>query len=127
MPTLRKRNESSVVTSVGKYLQVLENLGKILFWSRQQAGRIPIQNRNGTFRSIRLGREGVSDMWCMFEAKATDHDFSSMAWIECKLDHTVQTPDQVRFQEIANRCGHYYWVIRSCDDLEARFKEIGVL
>lgn len=121
----KKRNESSIVSSVGKYLQVLENARRIAFWSRQQAGRLPIQNKNGSYRSVRLGREGVADLWCMIAGIRFEH--GKMVWIECKLEGGKQSPAQIEFEKIANKCGHYYWLIRDCDELERKFKEIGVI
>lgn len=134
MPIYKKRNESSLVTAVGKYLQVLENNGAISFWSRQQAGKLPFQ-RNDKWQSIRLGREGVSDIWCIANRRNPkeiiknyiDCSFFVMVWIECKLDNGKQSPSQVEFQRMVEKCRQYYWLIHDCDELEKKFKEIGVL
>lgn len=119
MPTYSKRTESSLVTALGKYLQVLENLGTIAFWSRQQAGSLTFQ-RNGKWSKVRQGREGISDLWAI----ALNGD---MLWIEAKTDIGKQRPEQVEFQKIVEDCGHHYLLVRSCDDLEKEFKRIGIL
>lgn len=116
---LRKRNESSVVTQIMGYLQLLENSGKIAFYNRQQAGNLAFQ-RGGKWSRMRLGREGVADIWVM--------PFNRLAiWIECKLDNGKQNPAQKEFQRIAESAGNTYWIIHDCDELQRKFKEIGVL
>jgi hypothetical protein len=133
MSGFKKRTESSLVTALGNYLQVLENMGKIAFWSRQQAGKVCIPGKNKLYK-MRLGREGISDLWVMpvrwnqFTTREPQWESTvPMIWIEAKLDGEKQSPDQVEFEKLANKCGHYYWVIHDCDELEKKLKEIGVL
>jgi hypothetical protein len=127
MPTYKKRNESSIVTSVGKYLQLLENNGKISFWTRMQAGTVQFQ-RNSKWQSMRMGREGIADILAFthYNCDTLNGEMSQIFWIECKL-YSKQSESQVVFQSIVEKCGHYYWVIHNLDELEAKFKSIGVL
>lgn len=124
MPIFKKRNESSLVTALGNYMQTLENLGKLVCWSRQQAGNICIPGRN-KFYKLRLGREGIADLWAI---PAQKYKFATpMLWIEAKLDGEHQSPAQITFQKIVEACGHCYWLIHDCDELEIKLKEIGVI
>ena len=131
MATFKKRSESSLVTALGNYLQTLENLGKIACWSRQQAGNITFRGaprkRDGgqAFYKLRLGREGISDLWCIPNLKYIHA--TPMIWIEAKLDGEDQRPCQVEFQKIVERCGHVYWLIHDCDELEIKLKELAIL
>lgn len=125
MTTYSKRNESSLVTSILAYLQILENLGSIAFYNRQQAGTMAYTKNSGKVSAMRLGRKGVSDIWCIPKYKgACREGYSIMIWIEVKLDNSKQTPDQIEFQKIVEECGHYYWIIHSCNELQNKLKEI---
>lgn len=122
---MKKRSESTLVTEVMRYLQCLENSGNIAFYNRQQAGSLPIQRGNKWSR-IRLGREGVSDIWAIPIMSKLFIVFP-IIWIECKSDAGAQSEAQKEFQKTVESCGHYYWIIKSCDELEKKFKEIGIL
>lgn len=120
MPTFNKRTESSLITAIGGYLQNLENADKIVFWSRQQAGNITTKGSSGKFYRIRQGREGISDLWVILND-------GRMIWIEGKLDEGKQSSGQIEFQLKVEEVSHFYWVIRSLDDLQKRFIMIGVV
>ena len=125
---MKKRSESSLVTALGNYLQVLENSGKILFWSRAQAGTLPFQRSNGKWQSIRLGRDGISDLWCIPCSREIDGCIlRPMIWIEAKLDDGTQSEVQKNFEKIVKSAGYEYWIIHDCDELESKFKHFGVL
>lgn len=130
MCAFKKRTESNLVTALGNYLQTLENLGKIACWSRQQAGNICIPGKN-KFYKLRLGREGISDLWVipMTYQCGVEHIGKPfpMIWIEAKLDGEEQSPAQIRFQKLVETVGHFYWLIHDCDELDKKLKEIGVL
>lgn len=127
MCAFKKRSESSLVTALGNYLQTLENSGKIACWSRQQAGNICIPGKH-KFYKLRLGREGISDLWCIpTMSKLWCGSITPMIWIEAKLDGEHQSPAQVTFQNMVESKGHYYWVIHDSDELEINLKELGIL
>lgn len=128
MAFLKKRTESSLVTTIGNYLQILENLGKISCWSRQQAGNIHIPGRNKTYK-LRLGREGISDLWAIPKIVRYEGPFYTipMIWIEAKLDGEEQRTCQKEFQKVVESCGHYYWLIHDCDELEKKLRSIRVI
>lgn len=126
MPIYRKRNESSLVSALMKYLAVLECNGQIAFFNRQQAGAITFQ-RKDKWSKIRLGREGVSDLWCIPLIACGDCKSAPMIWIEAKLDGQTQSEEQLQFQAKVELCGHYYFVVHDCNELELNFKKIGVI
>ncbi len=128
MSTYPKRTESSLVTSILNYLQVLENLGSIAFYNRQQAGSMSYTKKSGKESMMRLGRKGVADIYCIPKFKtACACGYSNMVWIEAKLDKGVQSKNQKEFQGLVESCGHHYFIIRNCDELQNRLKSIGVL
>jgi hypothetical protein len=116
---MKKRNESSVVTAIMRYLQCLENLKKVVFYNRQQCGIMPVQT-NGKWRSIRLGRTGVADIYVILKN-------GKLVWVEVKVDEGKQSLEQIEFMELVRSCGHYYWLIHDCDELEKNLKAIGVI
>lgn len=127
MSTFKKRSESSLVTAIGNYLQTLENLGTIVCWSRQQAGNICIPGKNKSYK-LRLGREGISDLWCIPKfSTAYQSGIVPMIWIEAKLDGEHQSPAQIRFQKMVEKCGHAYLLIHDCDELEIHLKRLHVI
>lgn len=127
MAALKKRSESNLVTALGNYLQTLENLGKIAAWSRQQAGNLCIPGKN-KFYKIRLGREGISDLWVLpIMPKLWCGSITPMIWIEAKLDNEEQSPAQITFQKLVQARGHHYWLVHDCDELENGLRNLGII
>lgn len=125
MPSYPKRSESTLVTEVMRYLQILENAKKIAFWSRQQAGSLAFE-RKGRWAKVRLGRTGIADLW-MIVYPMSHYKPSPIIWIECKTEDGKQSQAQKDFQGIVEECGHIYLLIRSCDELERELKESGLM
>lgn len=120
MPTYRKKSESSIVTSMGEYLQILENLGQIKFWSRQQAGNL-LFNRGSRTYKMRLARKGASDLYLIPKSGY------SMAWIEAKTIAGEQSEAQIDFQRIVEGSGHAYILAHNCDELEKALRLKGII
>lgn len=107
---MRKRTESNLVTACLKWLQVMENLGKIAWCDRMNTGKVFIP-RGNKGRIIRLHRAGTPDIMIVTNE-------GSLIWVECKQDDGQQSEDQVKFQNMVKRFSyHKYFIIRSCDYL----------
>lgn len=117
MPVYRKRNESTLITEILKYCQLLENQGQILFYSRIQAGNIFIPQGRG--RVVRMGRAGIADIMVIPKRKTLYG--ATMVWIEAKHGDGKQTAEQKKFQEIIGTLGQSYELVRNMDEVEKIF------
>ena len=110
--------ERDIVFAIREYLQVLENLGKIIWWERLQAGDI-IEARGETRRRVRLCRAGTPDFIVVSPEECDDGNIRPMvSFLEVK-HKTKLTPDQ---QDFANKMadnGIKCYVIRSIEEVQA--------
>ena len=108
---MRKQSESQLVTSCLKWLQIMENLGKIAWCDRNNSGAI----FTGKYR-LRLHRAGTPDITVYTNLGIVIH-------IECKAGNEKQGDEQINFQLMVNRfSNHHYIIIRSSDELVKYFE-----
>ena len=113
--------ESDIVFAIREYLQVLENLGKIIWWERLQAGDIIEEIRGETRRRVRLCRAGTPD-FIIVSPIVVSSEYSitlpMVSFLEVKHKSKL-TPDQ---QDFANKMadnGVKCYVIRSIEEVQA--------
>ena len=106
MPTYHKRNESSILTSILGYLQVLENSGKIVHVDRLNSGAVRTTHKS----RIRLCRPGTPDCYAVLKD-------GSILWIEAKNEKGKLNENQSQFRAKMIAVGHYWLLARSVDDV----------
>jgi len=115
---MKKRNESSLVTACMKYLQCLENLGKIAWHDRLNSGSYNVTTRrrdkHGVWTSynsrVQGCRKGTPDIFFVTP-------YGQVVWVECKRgtkQSSGQTEFQNKFDQLPN---HYYMIAESTDDI----------
>lgn len=106
---MKKRNESSIVTAILKYLQCLENSGKIVYCDRLNSGRV-VFKRGNKFQSVRLCRAGTPDIMVLLK--------TGVLWLEIKDDKGKQEIEQKQFENMVTKLpNHYYHIARAVDDV----------
>lgn len=109
MGGMKKRNESSIVTAILRYLQVQENSKKIEYVDRCNSGIVFCGNRR-----IRLHREGFPDILVILKNTTGRSRF---IFIECKIGKNQLSDGQKNFKEMVERAGHIYIIARQLDDI----------
>lgn len=102
---MKKRNESSIVTSILKYMQVLENARQIRWVDRLNSGSISMGKRR-----IRMCRAGTPDIFAILCS-------GQMLWIEVKTARGVPSYAQLDWSCMVEDCGHRYLLCRDLDQL----------
>jgi len=98
--------ESQLVTSCLRYLQVCENLGKIVHCDRLNSGKVFTKHRRVT-----LCRAGTPDAYFI-------RNNGVMIWLEMKVGKNKLTAHQEEFRAKVENAGHFFYVIRSTQELE---------
>ena len=112
---MQKRKETDIVYAILKYLQVLENLGKIAHCDRVNSGMFKVGKR-----MIRGARPGTADIIAYLNTGIVMH-------FEVKTDTGKQSKAQIMFMEkIRLIDNHFYRVVRSTDDVTFALKQMGV-
>ena len=107
---MKKRTESSIVTSILRYLQVLENSGKIAWVDRLNSGRM-VFKRGNKFQSIRMCRPGTPDIICLLKT-------GGVIWLEVKTDTGKQEIEQHHFESMISKLPmHHYFIVRNVDEV----------
>lgn len=84
-------------------------LKKYVFWRNNTT---PIYDKTKQIfrRMPKYGMRGVSDIILLLDGKAW--------FLEVKAEKGKQSPDQRRFQDMVEKTGNYYKVVRTIEDLE---------
>jgi hypothetical protein len=113
-----KQREKEILKSCLQWLQCLENNGTIHYVDRLNSGRMIIPNKNGTFRAVRLCRQGTPDIMVVLNN-------GGMVWVECKAEGGTQEPDQEEFERMISEVpNHHYLLVRSSDDLAKKLEAV---
>ena len=113
--------ESSVIKAVAEYLGVLENLGKIVWWTRVSTGlmRIPGQKKGawaGAERFMKLARTGTPDfVGCL--------PGGFLLAIECKSSSGKTTLEQGITLTKIERAGGTICIARGAEDVQSALGE----
>ena len=106
---------------VAQYLFYHEKQFDIKFWTYMPFGekRNPI---TGSLLKTKGTKRGVPDFMVLIRNK-TDKNKLITLWLECKTDNNKQTLEQIDFENMVSKFNnHFYFVIRSIDDLEDIFE-----
>lgn len=120
MAFYRKRNESSLVTSILGWLQCLENTGAIAHFERLNSGVFSGFSRSGRNVFMRGCRAGVSDLLIILKS-------GECVWAEAKVEKGKwEDSQQSFFKKVMNIPNHYYFIVQDTDDLARALKTVGV-
>jgi len=119
---MRKRTESTIVTSILKYLQIHENLGNILWCDRLNSGKFKMEGR-----FIRGHRAGTPDIFVILKY-SSDPAVPAILWVEAKTGKGRQSREQASFQRmILESKNQVYIMAKSVADVERYLKMIGAI
>ena len=115
-------SESAIQRAILDYLQLLQNQGKILFL-RLNAGKFPIQNKNGKWRMLRGAPAGWSDIivWKPIAQEIginATFSFLRTYFLEVKSSSGKLLGDQMAFEQQVQRLGGKYYVVRSVEEVK---------
>lgn len=109
--------ESEIQSQIIDYLTILENQGKLFF---QRTNNIPVsQMRNGkrVFRKMAKGqKKGFPDIVVIFKRK--------FVGIEVKTEKGRMSKEQKTMQQLVEKNGGIYKVVRSVDDVKNLLEEM---
>lgn len=110
LPT--KTKESSIQTAIEKYLQLLENTGRIVY----------VKNNSGAFMSprghfFRFGKAGSPDFFVFAKNGSCFH-------LEVKNEKGKQSDLQKEYQARIEKLNHKYFVVRDITDVETILKDV---
>lgn len=99
------------MTPEGEILRsILDYLAVEKIWAmRLNTGAI-VSEYKGRTRFHRYGRPGCADILASFNGE--------FVWLECKTANGKQSDAQKEFEAEVKALGHYYFVVRSIDDVK---------
>jgi hypothetical protein len=78
----------------------------------------------GRRAGVSFGYPGLADILCTPIRWNKTGGTISVVWLEVKTKTGKQNQDQINFQQEVTENGHYYFVVRSIDDVETVLKGI---
>jgi len=109
--------EAELKVSVTKYLDFLQNLGKLM-WFRLNSGDF-IEVRGNTRRRIRGCKKGTADfMIIRIDGSLRGLKVPNVTFIELKSKTGKQSTEQGEFQDKVVQFGCGYYIVRSLKKLE---------
>lgn len=97
--------ESEIQHGIETYLKLLENQGKLVY----------TKNNSGAFKVgksfIRFGKKGSPDFFVFVEGGRVIH-------CEVKNEKGRQNENQKEYQKNIETLGHFYFIVRSIEDVE---------
>ena len=102
--------ESGIINAIMSYLQYLENQGKLLYL-RNNSGAF-INPRGGFYR---MGKRGSPDFIIWLPK-------GKIICLEVKNERGKQNINQLEFEIKLKQLGHFYFIVRSVDEVEQIIK-----
>jgi hypothetical protein len=116
------RTEQSILREIVQYLQMLENLGRLMF-VRNNTGALVVGDEKEGKRFIRFGKKGSSDLIVFLKGGRT-------IFLEVKREKGRQSEAQREFERSVKALGFGYFLVHSLDDviciLSAEFTDLSV-
>jgi len=79
---------------------------------QMNTGALRAVGQGGRERLVRYGYPGMADLY----VRARSGHVHRTCWLECKVPPDKQSPAQVAFEQMAQRWGDTYVVVRSVED-----------
>lgn len=100
--------ESGIQSAVCEYLEVLERLGKLMYWRQNTGGTYSVK-RQIFLKPSRHAKSGVPDVIVIKDGK--------FIGLEMKQKGKSQSDEQILFENLVTKNKGQYHIITSVDDL----------